>query len=128
MDKPALILVKSRPTADDRNRLVLHQPCYITDSNDFARCDLCDFPVSFGENATQVVKEWAEANGYDVHDANTRSWKVIITTNPDEAWATNAMVYETWREAQAWLYDFTGRWSGVRHGAIRPATGDELGA
>lgn len=129
MDNPAFVLVKTRPTADDRNRLVLHQPCYITESNDFARCDLYGFPVSFDNgNATQVVKSWAEANGYDVHDANTRWWKVIVTTAPGEAWATNAMVYETWREAQAWLYDLTGRWFAVRHGAIRPATEDEIEA
>jgi len=126
MDRPALILVKARPTADDRNRLVLHQPCFITDSNDFARCDLYGFPVSFGQNASQVVKDWATANGYDVHDANTKYWKVIVTTTPGEAWATNAKVYETWQDAQAWLYDLTGRWYAVRHGAIRPATEDEI--
>jgi hypothetical protein len=126
MDNPVFVLVKARPTADDRNRLVLHQPCFVTDSNDFARCDLYGFPVSFGTDATQVVKSWAEANGYDVHDASTRWWKVIVTTAPGEAWVTNAKVYETWRDAQGWLYDLTSRWYAVKHGAIRPATEDEI--
>ena len=98
----------------------------VTDDNTYARADIYGFPVSFGADATQVVKDWAEANGYNVHDANTKQWKVIVTTTLGEAWSTNAKVYPTWEEAQYGLYDLTSRWYAVKHGAIRPATEAEV--
>jgi hypothetical protein len=119
-----LILTKVKPIRDDR--FILHSKVEVTDSNTYARADINGFPVSFGVDATQVVKDWADANGYNVHDANTKNWKVIVTTTAGEAWSTNAKVYPTWEEAQDGLYDLTSRWYAVKHGAIRPATPEEV--
>lgn len=119
-----LILVKAKPQHDDR--FILHAKVEMTDDNTYARADLHGFPVSFDNNAREIVQEWAEANGFDVHDANQpHGWKIIVTTAPGERWASNAMVYPTWEEAQDALYDLTSRWFAIKHGAIRPATETE---
>ena len=119
-----LILVKTKPQRDDR--FILHVKVEMTDDNKWARADMHGFPLSFGPDARQDVADWASAKGYDVHDASIKNWKVIVTTAPGEAWSTNAKVYPTWEEAQDGLYDLTSRWFAVRHGAIRPATAEEV--
>ena len=114
-----LILVKAKPQSDDR--FILHSKVEITEDNTFARADMRGFPVSFGTDAKQDVHDWAVVNGYDVHDViQPGGWQIIVTTAPGERWASNAMVYPTWEEAQDALYDLTGRWFAIKHGAIRP--------